>query len=303
MSGTSTVGRRAFLRGAAVSAGSAFGAVSTARFARADPATTQAWQLDPSWGYPKGAHGRISCHCRACLSHAANKIFPTESAAEAGVAHAGCLCVPFDVVLDTDVYDALFTGPRAHAADRRDPEVQEILDDAPVGTFDAFSPDKGQVGHAVILTGSQFTGATRVMFGRLPALFTVDSATQITATVPAGARTGPIVVRMPGGAFSSVVRYVVKHPRQVTLSMNEAQTFGQVGVPDGLNACRQGVPVVLERLHGTTWNPIGRTHTRPDGSFSLRAMPAHGSYRAVAPWARLPTNDFCMVAISGVVTK
>ena len=302
MTRTGTVERRDFLRGAVVLAGTAYAGVAAVGRAQA-AANAQSWQLDTSWGYPKGAHGRTSCHCHACVTHAANKIFSSESAALAGTAHAGCLCVPFSVPMDPATYDALFTGLSTDVVDRRDPVVQDILDPAPVGTFDTFSPDRGQVGHAVILTGTQFTGATRVVFGHRSAPFTVDSNTQITATVPDGARTGPILVRMPGGTFSSVSHYIVKHRRKVTLAIAGDQFYGQVSVVDGLNECRRGVPVIVERLHGTAWNAVARTRTRPDGSYSLPALKAPGQYRAVAPWARLASNDFCMVAISRSMSK
>lgn len=302
MAGTGTVERRDFLRGAVVLAGTAYAGVAAAGSARAS-ASAQSWQLNSAWGYPKGAHGRTSCHCLACVSHAANRIFSSESAALAGTAHTGCLCVPFIVPMYPATYDALFTGLSTDVVDRRDPAVQDILDPAPVGTFDSFSPDRGQVGHSVILTGTQFTGATRVLIGHRSAAFTVDSGTQITATVPDGARTGPILVRMPGGTFSSVAEYIVKHPREVTLAAAGDQFYGQVSVVDGLNECRRGVPVNVERLHGTAWNLVARTRTRPDGSFSLPALKAPGQYRAVAPWARLASNDFCMVAISPAMSK
>ncbi|MER7757220.1 IPT/TIG domain-containing protein, partial [Kitasatospora sp. NPDC097643] len=49
------------------------------------------------------------------------------------------------------------------------------------------SPASGAAGSVVTLTGSGFTGATAVRFGAVNASsFTVVSATQITATVPAG---------------------------------------------------------------------------------------------------------------------
>ena len=64
----------------------------------------------------------------------------------------------------------------------------------------SFSPPSGSVGASVVITGESFTGATEVTFpcGKR-ATFTVDSNTQITATVPAGAMTGEIGVYTPGG--------------------------------------------------------------------------------------------------------
>jgi hypothetical protein len=55
------------------------------------------------------------------------------------------------------------------------------------------------VGSSVTISGADFTGATGVSFNGVAAAFTVDSDSQITATVPAGATTGPIAVTTPGG--------------------------------------------------------------------------------------------------------
>ena len=55
---------------------------------------------------------------------------------------------------------------------------------------------------SVVITGMAFTGVTAVMFGSVPATsFTVDSTTQITATVPAGVpgRTVNVTVVTPSG--------------------------------------------------------------------------------------------------------
>ena len=53
-----------------------------------------------------------------------------------------------------------------------------------------FTPGIGVAGASVTISGFNFTGATRAMFGKVPASsFTVDSDTQITATVPASAPT------------------------------------------------------------------------------------------------------------------
>jgi hypothetical protein len=72
-----------------------------------------------------------------------------------------------------------------------------------------FSPPKGPVGTQVIISGSGFTGATAVKFNGTSATFTVNSDTQITATVPAGATTGPITVTGPGGTATSTTNFTV----------------------------------------------------------------------------------------------
>jgi uncharacterized protein (TIGR03437 family) len=60
------------------------------------------------------------------------------------------------------------------------------------------------VGTQVTITGTSFTGATKVTFGGVKAtMFSVDSNTQITATVPTGAKTGKIQVTTPGGTATS----------------------------------------------------------------------------------------------------
>jgi hypothetical protein len=62
-----------------------------------------------------------------------------------------------------------------------------------------FTPRKGRVGTMVTITGIRFTGVTAVTFNGTPSVFSVDSDSQITSTVPAGATTGPIEVDKPAG--------------------------------------------------------------------------------------------------------
>lgn len=67
----------------------------------------------------------------------------------------------------------------------------------------SFTPTSGPVGTKVTITGSGFIGATEVTFGGVKATsYTVNSGTQITATVPTGAKTGNIAVTTPGGSAS-----------------------------------------------------------------------------------------------------
>jgi uncharacterized repeat protein (TIGR03803 family) len=74
----------------------------------------------------------------------------------------------------------------------------------------SFSPSTGPTGTSVVIIGDSLAGATEVVFacGKI-ATFTVDSDTQITATVPAGAMTGAINVVTPGGHVGSATSFTV----------------------------------------------------------------------------------------------
>ena len=69
---------------------------------------------------------------------------------------------------------------------------------AAVPVVSSLSPASGTIGAEVTITGSGFTGATGVTFNTAASEFTVDSAFKITATVPAGASTGPVAVTRRG---------------------------------------------------------------------------------------------------------
>jgi uncharacterized delta-60 repeat protein len=70
-------------------------------------------------------------------------------------------------------------------------------------TISSFAPTTVGSGMPVIITGTGFTGATTVKFNGVSAAFTVNSDTQITATVPTGAVTGAITITGPGGTGTS----------------------------------------------------------------------------------------------------
>jgi uncharacterized repeat protein (TIGR03803 family) len=73
----------------------------------------------------------------------------------------------------------------------------------------SFNPGSGGIGSSVVITGNSFTGATKVAFGSKKAVFSVNSYSQITATVPAGAKTGKIQVTTPGGIATSATDFTV----------------------------------------------------------------------------------------------
>jgi uncharacterized repeat protein (TIGR03803 family) len=72
------------------------------------------------------------------------------------------------------------------------------------------SPASGPVGTPVVITGMSLTQATSVSFGGVKATsFTVNSDTQIKATVPAGAKTGKVTVVTKGGSASAPGTFTV----------------------------------------------------------------------------------------------
>ncbi|AKD02775.1 hypothetical protein PKOR_06120 [Pontibacter korlensis] len=76
----------------------------------------------------------------------------------------------------------------------------------------SFTPGEGGAGTSVVVTGGNFLGATSVTFGGVSASYIVDSETQITAIVPAGAPVGKIAVTTAAGTGESVTEFVVPAP-------------------------------------------------------------------------------------------
>jgi len=74
-----------------------------------------------------------------------------------------------------------------------------------------FSPKSGPVGTPVVITGMSLTQTTSVTFGGVKAKkFTVNSDTQVTATVPTGAKSGKITVFTKGGSSTAPGTFTVK---------------------------------------------------------------------------------------------
>jgi uncharacterized repeat protein (TIGR03803 family) len=77
-------------------------------------------------------------------------------------------------------------------------------------TISDFSPTSGAVGTSVVITGEGFRGATCMSIGGVMATsFTLDSDTQITVTVPTGAKTGHIAVSTLGGTAVSAGTFTI----------------------------------------------------------------------------------------------
>ena len=79
-----------------------------------------------------------------------------------------------------------------------------------VPTVTGFLPGAGPVGSLVTVAGTGFAGATAVTFGGVGSTaFAVDSPTQVTAAVPAGAVSGPVAVTTAAGTGASAASFTV----------------------------------------------------------------------------------------------
>lgn len=73
----------------------------------------------------------------------------------------------------------------------------------------SFAPANGPVGTGVTITGTNFTGTTAVSFNGVSATFTVNNSGTVTATVPFGATTGPIVVTTLDGTATNATNFTI----------------------------------------------------------------------------------------------
>lgn len=78
--------------------------------------------------------------------------------------------------------------------------------------FATFVQHTGAIGHSAQILAQGLTGTTSVSFNGIPAAsFSVVSDTYLTAIVPAGATTGPVVVTTPSGPLTSNVNFRIVH--------------------------------------------------------------------------------------------
>jgi len=96
-------------------------------------------------------------------------------------------------------------------------------------TVGAFSPTTGVVGTSVVINGTGFAAGATVKFNQTSATgVVVNSPTQITATVPTGATTGPIRVTVGGNTARSTGNFTVTPVPTPTIT-SFTPLFGPVG--------------------------------------------------------------------------
>jgi hypothetical protein len=132
----------------------------------------------------------------------------------------------------------------------------------------SFTPTSGPMSTEVTITGTNFTGTTSVAFNGTVATFISDSATQIRATVPAGATTGKISVTNADGTGSSATDFIVTAPPAIT---SFSPTSGPVGTE---------VTITGTNLNGTTsvtFNGTAATSFTVNSNTQIRAIVPSGA--------------------------
>jgi uncharacterized repeat protein (TIGR03803 family) len=118
----------------------------------------------------------------------------------------------FTVVSSTEIIATVPSGATTGSLDVTTPSttLTSNVDFRVTPTIASLLPTNGPVGTSVVITGQSFTRVTTITFGGVKARsFTVDSDTQITATVPSRAKTGKIGVTTPGGKTTSTGTFTV----------------------------------------------------------------------------------------------
>ncbi|MBI5218958.1 MAG: hypothetical protein HY958_08520, partial [Bacteroidia bacterium] len=117
-------------------------------------------------------------------------------------------------------------------------------------TISGFTPANGPIGTTVTITGTSFISVTSVKFNGTIASYTVNSSTQITATVPTGATTGSITVTNTAGTATSSTTFKVGYilTIQIAGSGTVTKNPNYVSYTPGTTVTLTAKPTLIEAL-------------------------------------------------------
>ncbi len=161
-------------------------------------------------------------------------------------------------------------------------------------TITGFSPATGLVGATVVIKGSGFTGANSVRFGGAESVFAVNSATQITATVPVGAASGYVRVATGAGAVQSGSMFTVIQPAPTTTG------FAPISGPVGTKVVISGTGFTAAT--SVQFGGVASTYTVDSDSQITATVPAgavSGVIRVTTPAGVATTSSSYTVTVPG----
>jgi hypothetical protein len=114
-------------------------------------------------------------------------------------------------------------------------------------TITSFTPTSGGSGTLVTINGANFTGTTAVKFNTTSALFNFVSDSQLTATVPAGATTGPISVTNGSGTTDTTnlnpANFTITRVKDITFEAASLTGTSGFGSTTGTVTLETGSPL------------------------------------------------------------
>ena len=166
-------------------------------------------------------------------------------------------------------------------------------------TITSFSPTSACSGSSasVVITGTNFTGATAVNFyNSQSATYTVNSSTQITATLPAGATTGPISVTTPSGTATSSSSFTV-NTLPTSLSLTGSTICASPG-GNGTITSSTSVSGVTYRLYNSGGTTVGGTQSGSGSGLTWINLSAGSGYYVVGTNGNSCTSSSNSVDVS-----
>ncbi|MEV4510246.1 IPT/TIG domain-containing protein [Dactylosporangium sp. NPDC049525] len=147
--------------------------------------------------------------------------------------------------------------------------------DPPAPVITALSPDNGPEagGTSVVITGTDFTGASKVTFDGVDAAsYVLDSATQITAVNPAGTGTVDVVVETSAGASAAGVTYEYKappvlccsSPSQVNIAGGDTHTVTGLRLDTITKVTVDGADASFTKINATSFTFVSPAHAAAD---------------------------------------
>lgn len=160
----------------------------------------------------------------------------------------------------------------------------------------SFSPASGRAGTNVVILGTNFTGATSVLFNGLAASFAVNNNNQVTATVPPGTTTGPISISIPAGGATTVSNFVLV-PIISDLLVTVSNTPNPVTIGSNVTSI-----ITVKNLGADAAPSVVLTNTLPVGANLVSAAATQGTLATnanviIASIGTLASNATAIVAI------
>jgi hypothetical protein len=160
----------------------------------------------------------------------------------------------------------------------------------------SFSPTNGRPGTNIVIKGTNFIGVTAVAFGAFNAIvYTTNSNTQITATVPEGASSGALHVFTQGGQSITSSNFFVV-PNVVSFS----PAVGDVGTTVTINGTNLNGSGLVVRFNGVQATVTSTSSSQLQAIVPSGAMSGAITVQTADGFGSSPDNFFMPPVITGI---